>query len=86
MYCNSASGTGAVLDELERADAEIYTKTQPPTAPDGQFAKDKDKFKIDLDAATVTSPAVHTVALTGTGRRCVANFADRCAGRPLANQ
>ena len=65
MYGDSAYGTGEVLDTLEQADAEIYTKTQPPTAPDGRFAKDK--FTIDLDAATVTCPAEHTVALTGTG-------------------
>ena len=84
VYGDSAYGTGEVLDKLERADAEIYAKTQVPTAPDGRFAKDK--FKIDLDAATVTCPAGHTVALTGTGRRQVAKFADRCAGCPLANQ
>jgi Transposase DDE domain/Transposase domain (DUF772) len=84
VYGDSAYGTGEVLDKLEHADAEIYAKTQVPTAPDGRFAKDK--FKIDLDAATVTCPAGHTVALTGTGRRQVAKFADRCAGCPLANQ
>ena len=84
VYGDWAYGTGEVLDTLEQAGAEIYTKTQPPTAPDGRFAKDK--FKIDLDAATVTCPAAHTVALTGTGRRRVAKFAERCAGCPLANQ
>ena len=84
VYGDSAYGTGEVLDTLERADAEIYTKTQPATAPDGRFAKDK--FTIELDAATVTCPAGHTVALTGTGRRRVAKFADRCAGCPLAGQ
>jgi hypothetical protein len=84
VYGDSAYGTGEVLDTLEQADAEIYTKTQPPTAPDGRFAKDK--FTIDLDAATVTCPAAHTVALTGTGRRRVAKFAGLCAGCPLADQ
>jgi len=84
VYGDSAYGTGEVLDKLEHADAEIYAKTQVPTAPEGRFPKDK--FKIDLDAATVTCPAGHTVALTGTGRRQVAKFADRCAGCPLANQ
>jgi len=84
VYGDSAYGTGGVLDTLEQADAEIYTKTQPPTAPDGRFAKDK--FTIDLDAATVTCPAGRTVALTGSGRRRIAKFADRCAGCPLAGQ
>ena len=84
VYGDCAYGTGEVLDTLEQAAAEIYTKTQSPTAPDGRFAKDK--FTIDLDAATVTCPAGHTVALTGSGRRRVAKFADRCAGCPLANQ
>jgi len=84
VYGDSAYGTGEVLDKLEQADAEIYTKTQPPIAPDGRFAKDK--FTIDLDAATVTCPAAHTVALTGSGRRRVAKFAGLCAGCPLAKQ
>ena len=84
MYGDSAYGTGEVLDTLEQASAEIYTKTQSPTAPDGRFAKDM--FTIDLDAATVTCPAAHTVALTGSGRRRVAKFAHLCAGCPLANQ
>jgi len=84
VYGDSAYGAGEVLDTLEQADAEIYTKVQPPTAPNGRFAKHK--FAIDLDAATVTCPAAHTVALTGSGRRRVAKFAHHCAGCPLANQ
>ena len=84
VYGDCAYGAGEVLDTLEQADAEIYTKTQPPTAPDRRFAKNK--FTIDLDAATVTCPAEHTVALTGSGRRRVAKFADLCAGCPLADQ
>jgi len=84
VYGDSAYGSGEVLEALEQADAEIYTKTQPPTAPDGRFAKDK--FTINLDAQTVTCPAAHTVALTGSGRRQVAKFAGLCAGCPLAKQ
>jgi hypothetical protein len=84
VYGDSAYGAGEVLETLEQADAEIYTKTQPPTAPDGRFAKDK--FTIDLDAQTVTCPAGHTVALTGSGRRRVAKFAHHCVGCPLAEQ
>jgi len=84
VYGDSAYGAGEVLETLEEVGAEIYTKTQPPTAPDGRFAKDK--FTIDLDAATVTCPAGHTVALTGSGRRRVAKFAGLCAGCPLADQ
>jgi DDE family transposase/transposase-like protein DUF772 len=84
VYGDSAYGAGEVLDTLEQADAEIYAKVQPPTAPHGRFAKDK--FTIDLDAETVTCPAAHTVALTATGRRRVATFAHRCAGCPLADQ
>ena len=83
VYGDCAYGAGEVLDTLEQADAEIYTKTQPPTAPDRRFAKNK--FTIDLDAATVTCPAEHTVALTGSGRRRVAKFADLWR-LPLADQ
>ena len=84
VYGDSAYGTGEVLDTLEQAGAEIYTKTQPPTAPGGRFGKNE--FTIDLDRATVTCPAGHTAALTGNGRRQVATFAHHCAGCPLANQ
>jgi len=84
VYGDAAYGAGEVLDTLEQADAEIYTKVQPPNAPHGRFAKDK--FTIDLDAQTVTCPAAHTVALTATGRRRVAKFAHWCAGCPLADE
>ena len=84
VYGDSAYGTGEVLQTLERAGAEIYTKTQPPSAPGGRFAKDQ--FTIDLDAGTVSCPAGHTVALSGTGRRQLAKFAPRCGDCPLADQ
>ena len=57
-----------------RPDAEVNSKTQPPTAPDGRFAKDE--FTIDLDGRrqSAARPA-HTVALTAAGDGRVAKFA-----------
>jgi hypothetical protein len=64
---------------------DIKTKVQPPNAPGGRFPKDR--FGIDLAAATVTCPNRVTVrirpAKTGGG---TAAFGAACAGCPLAAQ
>ncbi len=61
------------------------TKVQPPAAPGGPFPKDR--FTIDLGAATVTCPADVTVPIqsdkAGGG---TAVFAGACTGCPLAAQ
>ena len=41
VYGDAAYGAGALLATLEAAHARIFTKVQPPTAPDGRFAKDR---------------------------------------------
>jgi Transposase DDE domain len=73
------------LARLEAAGAQIFTKVQPPTAAGGRFAKDR--FDIDLDAATVSCPNAVRVAIrpaqTGGG---TAVFGAACAGCPLAAQ
>ena len=83
VYGDAAYGAGKLLARLEAAGAQIFTKVQPPTAPDGRFAKDR--FTIDLDASTVTCPNAVTVAIrpakVGGG---TAVFGAVCAACPLA--
>ncbi len=82
VYGDSAYGAGTVLDTLERADAEIMCKVQPPNAPGGRFAKDE--FQIDLDAGTVTCPAGQTAVVRAVKDGQVARFGQACHGCPLA--
>jgi hypothetical protein len=82
VYGDSAYGTGANLAWLEQQRLTPMVKTQLPTAPGGQFAKDQ--FRIDLAAGTVTCPARVTVAIVpvrrGGGR---ARFGVACSVCPL---
>src|SRR5512144_1379669 len=84
VYGDSAYGTGELLDTLERADAAINCKVQPPNAPRGRFPKSE--FEIDLDAGTVACPAGHTVTTTPVKSGQIARFAGLCAGCPLASR
>jgi hypothetical protein len=58
VYGDSAYG-GAVLRELDRADAVAMVKVQAASAPQGRFTKDR--FVIDIAVRTVTSPNGVTV-------------------------
>ncbi|MGH9338799.1 MAG: transposase, partial [Acidobacteriota bacterium] len=49
------------LSYLEELGATPMTKVKPPSAPGGHFTKDR--FAIDLDAATVTCPSDLTVPI-----------------------
>jgi hypothetical protein len=73
------------LATLESVGAQIMTKVQPPPAQGGRFSKDR--FTIDLAAATVTCPGQVTVGIrpakTGGG---TAAFGTACTGCPLAAQ
>ncbi len=85
VYGDAAYGAGALLATLEAADARIFTKVQPPTAPGGRFAKDR--FGVDLAAGTVTCPNAVTVPIRpakGGGGNAV--FGPACAECPLATQ
>jgi hypothetical protein len=84
VYGDSAYGAGGVLDALERGDAQIMCKVQPPVAPAGRFAKDA--FTIDLQAATVTCPAGQVTALRTIKDGQVASFGAACRDCPLAER
>ena len=85
VYGDAAYGAGPLLATLESVGAQIMTKVQPPPAQGGRFAKDR--FTIDLAAATVTCPGQVTVAIraakSGGG---TAAFGAACPGCPLAAQ
>ncbi len=82
VYGDAAYGTGAFQSCLESAGIASGCKTQPPTAPGGRYAKDR--FAIDLDAATVACPNDVVVAIRrhadGGG---TASFAGACSACPL---
>ena len=84
VYGDSAYGAGSVLDTLERADAEIMCKVQPPNAPAGRYAKDA--FQIDLETGTVICPAGQTTGLRAVKDGHIAHFAAACAECPLAGR
>lgn len=84
VYGDSAYGAGGLLDALERGDAQIMCKVQPPVAPAGRFAKDA--FTIDLQAATVTCPAGRVTALRTIKDGQVAYFGAACRDCPLAER
>jgi hypothetical protein len=62
VYGDAAYGTGALLADLEQRGITAMTKVAAPTAPAGHLPKDR--FRIDLDAGTVTCPARLTVPIT----------------------
>ena len=84
VYGDSAYGTGALLDSFEQAGVQTRCKTQPPRAPGGRFPKSR--FRIDLDAGTVTCPASHTVRLRTIKHGQIGRFGVLCSGCPLAER
>jgi hypothetical protein len=84
VYGDSAYGSGELLSTLEDSGAQANCKVQPPVAPGGRFAKDA--FQIDLENATVSCPAAHTVALRASRDGQLAQFGKLCAGCPLAER
>jgi Transposase DDE domain/Transposase domain (DUF772) len=87
VYGDAAYGSGELLEQLEDAGISNGIKCQPPPGVKGHFPKDR--FIIDLDAATVTCPAGVTVAIrarAGDGSRHAgtARFAAACASCPMA--
>jgi len=85
VYGDAAYGTGAVQSRLLLAGVESKCKTQPPSAKNGMFTKDR--FTINLESDTVTCPADVTVTIrrlrNGEG---IAKFATHCSRCPLIAQ
>ncbi len=62
VYCDAAYGSGEFQALLEDAGIDSGCRTQSPVASGGRFPKDR--FQIDLGAATMTCPAAVTVTVT----------------------
>ncbi len=85
VYGDAAYGAGELLQQLEKAGADIMCKVQPPVAPGGRFAKDR--FAIDLSAGTVRCPGEVTVTIRpAAGGGGTASFGADCTDCPLAAQ
>ncbi|MGH9024152.1 MAG: transposase [Acidimicrobiia bacterium] len=82
VYGDAAYGTGGFQSRLEGAGIASGCKTQPPSAAGGRYTKDR--FAIDLDAATVSCPNSVTVTIRPLpGGGGTAFFAGACATCPL---
>jgi transposase len=82
VLADSAYGTGQARAELAKAGHSAIIKPIPLRAPvPGGFTADD--FALDHDARTVTCPAGHTVAITGSR---AASFGQRCRDCPLASR
>jgi hypothetical protein len=94
VYGDSAYGTGEHLAALEARHITPMVKVAVPTAPGGRWAKDR--FRVDLDAGTVTCPAKVTVPIRWSpgrggharfGRACsVCPFRHACTSSPSGRQ
>ena len=78
VYGDCAYGSGDFQSLLSEHRINSKCRTQAPHTPGGRFAKDR--FSIDLRAATVTCPAEVTVAIRfGAHGAGTAHFGDACA-------
>lgn len=65
VYATVPYGTGEFQQLLHDEGIAAGCRTQPASAPDGLFTKDR--FAVDLDADTVTCPDHRTVAIRRGG-------------------
>src|SRR6266571_5000237 len=88
IYGDSSYGTAKFVEVIEAAGAQADVKVQPPSAPEGKFAKDD--FLIDLDNNTVRCPAGVLVVIrsstAGSDGLRLANFGVRCSSCELRSQ
>lgn len=88
IYGDSSYGTAQFVETIEGAGAEANVKVQPPSAPEGKFAKDA--FDIDLTNNTVRCPAGMLVVIrsstAGSDGLRLASFGVRCNNCQLRSQ
>jgi len=86
IYGDSSYGTAEFVEAIEGAGAEANVKVQPPSAPEGKFAKDA--FDVDLTNNTVRCPAGVLVVIrpSGSDGAGLANFGAHCNGCALRGQ
>lgn len=82
VYGDSAYGGGEFQQRLDDEGIDSKCRTQPPVAPKGRFGKDR--FRVDLEADTVSCPNHVTVTIRrGADGNGIASFAGACADCPL---
>ena len=85
VYADSAYGTGEMLAALDDAEHTAVIKPWPlrrnPNLGDDQF--DRDDYRIDYTARSVTCPAGVTIAFNTAG---TAKFKQRCTSCPLRSR
>lgn len=81
IYGDASYGTAAILEQLEAAQADIYTKTQQPAARKGLYSQAK--FDVDTTAKTATCPNQVVVPLKGLKVGWAARFGSHCTTCPL---
>jgi len=79
VYGDASYGTAAVLERLEAAGAESFTKTQLPAARRGMYSQAS--FQVDTVAQTITCPNGRVAHFSA--RNAVAAFGAHCSGCPL---
>lgn len=87
IYGDSSYGTAKFVEAIESAGAEANVKVQPPSAPEGKFAKDA--FDVDLTNNTVRCPAGALVVIrpsTHSDGLRIASFGVQCNACPLRSQ
>jgi len=86
IYGDSSYGTAEFVEAIEGAGAEANVKVQPPSAPEGKFAKDA--FEVDLTNNTVRCPAGALVVIKPSGRdgARIGSFGAHCNGCALRGQ
>jgi hypothetical protein len=86
IYGDSSYGTAEFVEAIEGAGAEANVKVQPPSAPEGKFAKDA--FEVDLTNNTVRCPAGALVVIRPHSRdgARLASFGAHCNGCALRGQ
>jgi hypothetical protein len=86
IYGDSSYGTAEFVEAIEGAGAEANVKVQPPSAPEGKFAKDA--FDVDLTNNTVRCPAGALVMIRpyGSDGTRPASFGAHCNSCTLRGQ
>ena len=85
VYGDASYGTADIVERLEGASIEVYTKVQSTPARTGMFSQDD--FEIDTAGGTIRCPNGEQVQLRQrTDGSAHASFGSHCSGCPLRGQ
>jgi len=85
VYGDASYGTADIVERLEGASIDVYTKVQSTPARTGMFSQDD--FEIDTAGGTIRCPNGEQVQLRQrTDGSAHASFGSHCSGCPLRGQ